>query len=1064
LTAEQTLNAQGQAQQTLNLPKEIPYPLTYAVVAEITDVANRSVAASKVLTVLPGDRLIGLKAGFVGEAGQPLPVEFVVTDGAGKPERQRVKLELQRMIFRQVAQAIEGGIASQPQVEYETVAATELFSGEGARALTLTPPSAGSYRIRANLVGATTESTATDWQIWVSGGEAYDWGSRYRHNRLELKLDKTTYRPGERARVVVPSPYAEAELWIGVVRDRLLYQKAEIVQGAAPQVEIPITADMGPNAAIQAVLVRRGTPLATTDLQSVNSLTMVGLAPFTVDLTARYLDIATTPQTAKLAPGGRQTLTFQLRDKTGQPVAGKLAIAVVDEAILQLTNYRFPDLVKTVFAEREISQRFGDNRQDVVLQPLASALEKGWGFGGGSEGGDDPELRTKLEPLAYFNGNVVTNAQGQGEVSFALPDNLTTWRVLAVATDGRLRFGQDDRATFVATKPLLANPLVPAFVRPGDRPQLGVAVTGEAQTLQLTQEITAGPTALARRTESWDFGGGTQSQRRELAVPAPLAEDLQVSYQVQGAADRDGLKVTVPVRTAPIWEQTVVTGVRRGAVEIPLEISGDRTAASELTLVLGTSALADAEWAAASVLAADLDDPFLETQIARLRILGVWQRSGRGVPQAQVNGVLQKLRALQRPDGGLAAYPQAKGSDPWLTPLAWEALQPWAGGPNRNTLRNYLEALLANPGRAGSWTPLAQQQIRLGVLLALGPRSDFAADLWAQREQFGLLGQVQLARHLSRLPEWQAEAQTLRQNLQQRLAPGSRSDLPTVPPPWQWLGDRTALQAEYLRLALARNESDEGLARLVQGLLDLRENGTWGSTYANGAAWLALGAYRAAQPPRSATVTVQVAGQKFTANLSGDRPFQQKISELPPGRQVLRLQPQGNVPLHYTVVYRYRPQEAPGRLEGLRIARIVTPAGQAKPLQQHFLSPVRPLKLKTGDVVDVGLEIAGDRPLTHLQIEDWLPAGLEAVDQSFAIANPAVTAQPSAWAIQHQEIRGDRVRGYAERLEPGAYEFHYLARAVTPGTYQWPGATVTARHAPETLGRTVAAQLQLQTP
>ncbi|MGQ9864830.1 MAG: alpha-2-macroglobulin family protein [Pseudanabaenaceae cyanobacterium] len=1063
LTAEGTLDATGQAQQTLNLPPEIPYPLTYAVVAEIIDASNRSVAARRILTVLPGDRLIGLKAGFVGEAGQPIPIEVVVINGAGKPERQRVQLALQRMTFRQVAQAIEGGMVSQPQVEYETVATTELFSGEGARPVTLTAPSAGSYRIRANFAGATTEATATDWQIWISGSQAFDWGHRYRNNRLELKLDKTTYRPGERARVVVPSPYPEAELWVAVVRDRLLYQKAEIVKGAAPQVEIPITEAMGPNAAVQAVLVRRGAPLAATDLNAVKSLTMVGLTPFSVELTARYLDVTATPQATKLAPGSRQTLTLQLRDKTGQPVAGKLAIAVVDEAILQLTDYRFPDLVKTVFAEREISQRFRDNRQDVVLQPLASALEKGWGFGGGKSL-EDPELRTQGEPLAYFNGHVVTNAQGQAEVSFTLPDNLTTWRVLAVATDGKLRFGRDDRATFVATKPLLVNPLVPAFVRPGDRPQLGVAVTGEAQTLQLSQEITSGDTALARRTEDWAFGGSTQSQRRELAVPAPVANDLQVRYQVQGARDRDGFQVTVPVRQAPVWEQTVTTGVGRSTVEIPLEVSGDRALSTELTVILGTSALADGEWAAESVLAADQDDPFLETQIARLRILGAWQRLGRTVPQGQVNDVLAKLRALQRPDGGLAAYPQGKSSDPWLTPLAWEALQPWTGGPNRNTLRNYLEALVANPGRVATWTPLAQQQIRLGALLALGARSDFAADLWEKREQLGLLGQVQLARHLSRLPDWQAEAATLRQNLRQRLTPGSRSDLPTVPPGWQWLGDRTALQAEYLRLALIRNESAEELARLVQGLLDLRQNGTWGSTYANGAAWLALGAYQTAQPPRSAKVTIQVAGQTFTANLQGDRPFQQKITALPTGRPVLRLQTQGNAPLHYTVVYRYIPKEAPGRLEGLRIARIVTPVGQAKPWQQHFLAPVRPLTLKTGDVVDVGLEIAGDRPLTHLQIEDFLPAGLEAVDRSFAIANPAVAAQPSAWEIQHQEIRGDRVRGYAERLEPGAYEFHYLARAVTPGTYTWPGAIVTARHAPETFGRTVAAQLQLREP
>ncbi|NJK59767.1 MAG: hypothetical protein HC918_05265 [Oscillatoriales cyanobacterium SM2_1_8] len=498
-----------------------------------------------------------------------------MTDGAGKPERRRVKVELQRMTFRRVAQAIEGGVAAQPQVEYETVAQVEMFSGDRARTLTLTPPSAGSYRLHANFVGSPTEGTATDGQVWVSGEQAYEWGNRYRNHRLELKLDKTTYRPGERARVVIPSPYAEAELWVAVVRDRVLYQKAEVVRGAAPQLEIPITAAMGPNAAIQVVLVRRGAPLATTDLSAVKSLTMVGLAPFAVDLEARYLNLTATPQTAQLLPGGRQNLTFQLRDPAGQPVVGKLAIAVVDEAILQLTGHRFPDLVKTVFAEREISQRFGDNRQDVVLQPLASALEKGWGFGGG-QSGDDPDLRTELEPLAYFNGNVLTNAQGNAQVAFTLPDNLTTWRVLAVATDGRLRFGQDDRATFVAAKPLMANALLPAFVRPGDRPRLGVAVTGAAQNLQLTQEVMAGTAPLDRHTAPWSFGGGTQRQRRELVLPQTLPGELTVRYQVQGQRDRDGVRATVPVRPTPILEQTVWIGSSREPVEIPVEL-GDRT-------------------------------------------------------------------------------------------------------------------------------------------------------------------------------------------------------------------------------------------------------------------------------------------------------------------------------------------------------------------------------------------------------------------------------------------------------------------------------------------------------
>jgi uncharacterized protein YfaS (alpha-2-macroglobulin family) len=49
---------------------------------------------------------------------------------------------------------------------------------------------------------------------------------------------------------------------------------------------------------------------------------------------------------------------------------------------------------------------------------------------------------------------------------------LTTWRVMAVATDEKMHFGNGD-ATFVTTKPLLANPLLPQFARPGDRFQAG---------------------------------------------------------------------------------------------------------------------------------------------------------------------------------------------------------------------------------------------------------------------------------------------------------------------------------------------------------------------------------------------------------------------------------------------------------------------------------------------------------------------------------------------------------------------------------------------------------------
>jgi uncharacterized protein YfaS (alpha-2-macroglobulin family) len=115
----------------------------------------------------------------------------------------------------------------------------------------------------------------------------------------------------------------------------------------------------------------------------------------------------------------------------------------VNDAVLQLSGYRPPDLVKTIYSDQPITTRLADNRPQVVLAQMPSPLEKGWGYGGGqSQGLADTVVRRHFQPLAYYEGSVLTNAQGQAQVTFSLPDDLTIWRVMALATDGNLHFGQ----------------------------------------------------------------------------------------------------------------------------------------------------------------------------------------------------------------------------------------------------------------------------------------------------------------------------------------------------------------------------------------------------------------------------------------------------------------------------------------------------------------------------------------------------------------------------------------------------------------------------------------------
>ncbi len=456
LQTDAQLDANGNISQTVTVAKDLPYPMLYRVDVQVADVSNLSVANSQTFTALPSNRLIGLKSNFVADPGKAFSLEVIVTDPTGKPiTGQRVRLELQQMKYSSVTQLVEGSRTLKNQVEYKTVGQTEVISASNPQSVTLTPTESGSYRIRANFSDGCRDATCnvfTDLQIWVTGGNPVFWGSRER-NILEVKLDKTEFKPGETATALIQSPYPDAELYFAIVKDKPLYQQITKVKGGAPQIQFEVTPEMLPNAAFEAVLVRQGTPISQVEAGSLDNLVRIGFAPFKINLEDKYLKLQVKPVQTSLEPGGEETVQLELQDNQGKPTQGQFTVMVVNEAVLQLSGYRPPNLVDTVYAEQPISTRFSDNRSDVILQPQDVAKPKGWGYGGGlSTGAANTRVRRDFQALAYYNGSVITDANGKAQITFKLPDDLTTWRVMAVATDGNLRFGNGD-ATFITTKP-----------------------------------------------------------------------------------------------------------------------------------------------------------------------------------------------------------------------------------------------------------------------------------------------------------------------------------------------------------------------------------------------------------------------------------------------------------------------------------------------------------------------------------------------------------------------------------------------------------------------------------
>ncbi|MCT7994992.1 alpha-2-macroglobulin family protein [Laspinema olomoucense] len=1091
-----TLDNSGSHTLTLTIDRDLPYPMTYRIDAEVTDISNLSVANSQTLTALPSDKLIGVKTNFVADAGKPFSIEAIVTDPSGTAVNgETLRVELQKMNYSSVTQVVAGSRTPRYQVEYETIATETVKTATTPKTVSLTPPEAGSYRIRVNLANAKTDATATDVQIWATGTEGVSWGQRSdRENFLEVKLDKDSYKPGEIATALIQSPYPEAELYFAVVRDKPLYQTITKVNGAAPQIQFKVTPEMLPNAAVEAVLVRQGPPLDQVEPANLEDLVKIGFAPFKTDLGEKYLTVQVTPTQATVQPGAQETVQLQVTDRQNRPVQGQLTVMVVNEGVLQLTGYRPPNLVDTVYAEQPISTSWSDNRFNVVLSPLSSPVQKGWGYGGGfSAGSGSTRIRTEFKPLAYYNGSVMSDRNGRATINFKLPDDLTTWRVMAVATTTDMRFGNGEN-TFISSKPLMATPLLPQFVRPGDRFSGGLALTNtteEKGRLQIqgsvSENLNFADKTATTQTFQTEAASGTRAYRFDMQA-STLGEGT-VRFVSQLNREGDAFEVPLSVRQLPVSESVIETGTTENRVNIPLSIDNNVLPnVGGLQIDLASSLIPEITAPARETLFED-SLPFLEpaaSQLAvaaNLQILGQKYRQALGEfnPPEQAAIALDRLQKLQQPDGGFATYPGQTQSDPFLTAYAAESLsQGKTAGfavdePMLSRLRGYLQKTLANPGQYSYCdSQSCKNRVRLGALMALAElgerRNDFLADIYAQRNDLDAVAQTKLARYLEQFPEWRTEAQSLSNQLFETVAETGRSATVNLPQGWGWLSSPTTAQAQTLRLAIARSANPTIRDRLLQGLLNQRREGTWENSYANAEALSALVAYSNSQPtPPNFTATANLGGNtlesmQFQGYDNTRRFIQVAMDSVPKGKSNLTLNKTGNGTLHYLVEYGYRlPGNQPGRYNGLRVQRNISPVGGDKAIAQFGLAkPDKNLVVAAGQVFDIGLEIISDRPVDHVVITDPLPAGFEAVDTSFQTATFAVKSAQSSWEIGYQNLYSDRIVAYADRLKPGVYTLHYLVRSVTPGIYEWPGANVHLQYAPEEFGRSASSSLEVK--
>jgi uncharacterized protein YfaS (alpha-2-macroglobulin family) len=298
-------------------------------------------------------------------------------------------------------------------------------------------------------------------------------------NILTLTSDKQEYKVGETA--VIQLPEAAQGRALLTLENGSAILEHRWLEAPAKRVSIPITADMAPNVYIAVTMVQ---PHAgkTND----RPIRLYGVVPLKVtDPATRLAPLVTTA--AEWAPQSKAKVTVS--ESAGR--AMNYTLAVVDEGLLGLTNFRTPNL-HGEFYKREALGISTWDLFDEVAGAYGGELDRLLALGGSdSAAATNPDDgKSRFPPVVRFFGPFALKAGEKRTHTVELPQYVGAVRVMVVAGDGHA-YGSADKSVFVRQE-LMILPTLPRVIGPDEQFQLPVSVfTSDASIKKVSLEVQA---------------------------------------------------------------------------------------------------------------------------------------------------------------------------------------------------------------------------------------------------------------------------------------------------------------------------------------------------------------------------------------------------------------------------------------------------------------------------------------------------------------------------------------------------------------------------------------------
>jgi len=709
-------------------------------------------------------------------------------------------------------------------------------------------------------------------------------------------------------------------------------------------------------------------------------------------------------------------------------------------------------------------------------------------------------LRSDFAALAVFVGSARTDANGRVEIPVRVPDNLTRYRVIALAAAGAKQFGKGE-STITVGLPLMARPSAPRFLNFGDRIEFPVVVQNRTD-VALPVDVVVRATNL-----EWIEGAGRRVEvpaqgRVEVRFPATTYRPGTARVQVAAAAGEqaDAALIQLPVWTPATTEAFATYGElddRAAAIPVAaprdvfeqyggLEVTTSSTALQALTdalLYLYSYPFECAEQISSRILA-----------VSALRdVLTAFEAEGLADPDELIAAVgrdIDKLAELQNADGGFSFWGGRDESWPYVSIHAAHAIERarqkgfQIPGELREDVSRYLRDIERRiPDWYGENVRRTLVAYALYVRELMGDSDPAAAERLIEEaglENLPLEATGWLLAVLSGEREYYRQVTAIRRHLDNRASETAATAQFT-----SGYGDGDYLvlhssrrtDAVILESLIVDQPRNDLIPKLVRGLLGHRRRGRWLNTQENVFVLLALdryfNTYERVTPDFAARIWLgddYAGGHEFRGRTTERHEIDVPMAWLAErtGTQNLIVSKDGRGRLYYRIGLRYAPADLmlDAAEHGFSVERLYQPVDDPADVRRDEDGT---WVIRAGARVKVQLRMAAPARRYHVALVDPLPAGLEPLNPELAgtdMYEPPSRSdeplplgrQPYRWYYwyrwyEHENLRDERVEVFTSLLYGGVRTYSYLARATTPGTFVVPPPKAEEMYHPETFGR-----------